>query len=333
MVEAYSYRLYGLVILSDLKLPGVPECSPADDPDVRISVSRCAVPPVAYSFVPVEAGFQITIPRVGAYLICGGREIRIAGSAAATEDELRVWLLGSAIGALLHQRGSLPLHASAILVHGGCVAFVGPSGAGKSSLCAYLAQRGYEVMSDDVLAISRSSSGTLQAMPGSASLRLRADVLHALNLQPGELRGRGPCDDKYLLHRKALVQPLPLRSIYALEESPERGGGALTEVSCTAGLPIVLDNVYRPQFAHALGCFTRTFALSAAVAKQARVFRLLRPKAFRHMPAVLELLEAHWSAAHCQDGVPQRRGTAGHRGSVTAPLPPPSSTNLRVQHV
>ena len=52
------------------------------------------------------------------------------------ESDVRVFLLGSCIGALLHQRGILVLHAGAIHTDKGAVLFTGPWGIGKSTLLA-----------------------------------------------------------------------------------------------------------------------------------------------------------------------------------------------------
>jgi len=59
--------------------------------------------------------------------------------------------MGSAMGALLHQRNILALHAGTIAVNGGSVIFCGPSGIGKSTLAAGFRRRGYpNVAGDDV---------------------------------------------------------------------------------------------------------------------------------------------------------------------------------------
>ena len=104
------------------------------------------------------------------------------------ERNVRLFLLGSAFGVLLHQRGLLPLHANAIEIDGRAVAFMGPSGAGKSTLAAWFHDRAFRVIADNVCAISRNSEGRRQAAPGLPRLRLWAEALelmgrssHALN--------------------------------------------------------------------------------------------------------------------------------------------------------
>ncbi|MEG8053162.1 hypothetical protein QP185_07710 [Sphingomonas aerolata] len=53
------------------------------------------------------------------------------------------YLLGTALGALLHQRALLPLHCNAIVHDGKAFLFCGDSGAGKSTLAAVFEARGY----------------------------------------------------------------------------------------------------------------------------------------------------------------------------------------------
>jgi hypothetical protein len=87
---------------------------------------------------------------VGRFLIKGGHEITFDLDAGADERDAVVYVLGSAFGILLHQRGHLVLHASAIAVGSGAVIFCGPSGAGKSTLAAALLRQGYPFIADDV---------------------------------------------------------------------------------------------------------------------------------------------------------------------------------------
>ncbi|MCA1791220.1 MAG: hypothetical protein LC667_15615, partial [Thioalkalivibrio sp.] len=271
------------------------------EPDIRIFHETVHDLPRAYTFGLGEDAFHIGIPGVGRFLIRDGCEIRIGAPDGGDRAELCLWLLGSTMGALLHQRGALPLHASAVAVRDGCVAFVGSCGAGKSTLCAALAYRGYAVVSDDVLTVTRTACGRLQGAPGSATLRLKADALAAFAHAASAPRAGGGHEGKHLVQPPRIsAKPLALRSVYVLHNAADGGVGAVEEVVGINAFKAILANVYRPQFAAALGCFERTFALSAAVAHEVTVYRLVRSRSFRLLPDVLALLEAHWSGAFTQ---------------------------------
>ena len=95
--------------------------------------------------------------QVARYLVSGGCEIIIEPHPTATEKDVRLFLLGSAMGALLLQRGIWPLHGSAIAGRSGAALFVGVSGSGKSTLVGAFHQRGFQVLADDVCAITAGS--------------------------------------------------------------------------------------------------------------------------------------------------------------------------------
>ena len=88
-----------------------------------------------------------------------GNQIVIDAAPDATDRNVRLFLLGSALGALLHQRGLLPLHANAIDLGGGAVAFSGHSGAGKSTIAAWFHDRGHRILADDVCVVGFDQSG------------------------------------------------------------------------------------------------------------------------------------------------------------------------------
>ena len=52
------------------------------------------------------------------------------------------------------QRKVLPLHGSAIAINGKAYAIIGDSGAGKSTLALAFLNRGYRLLTDDVIAVS-----------------------------------------------------------------------------------------------------------------------------------------------------------------------------------
>ena len=68
----------------------------------------------------------------------------------------RLYILGTCMGAILMQRKILPLHGSVIAIDGKAYAIVGDSGAGKSTLASAFLKRGYQLLTDDVIAVSFS---------------------------------------------------------------------------------------------------------------------------------------------------------------------------------
>lgn len=72
------------------------------------------------------------------------------------------------------------LHAGAVEVDAGAVAFLGPTGRGKSTLTAALAANGHRFLTDDALQVGLSGSGQPVVAPGQAHLRLWKDSERAL---------------------------------------------------------------------------------------------------------------------------------------------------------
>ena len=94
------------------------------------SPSRC------YQAYGLRLQSALSLPELHADDHASGRidvSIRLAPALSpdVLEGDVRAYLLGTAIGALLHQRGLLPLHASAVEVNGRAVAFIAPAGHGK----------------------------------------------------------------------------------------------------------------------------------------------------------------------------------------------------------
>lgn len=85
----------------------------------------------------------LKVDGVANYWVKEGREIVIEPGPAAEAGDVRVFLLGSAFGALLHQRGLPPFHAGAVAMEGKAVLLAGRSGVGKSTLAAELCRRGH----------------------------------------------------------------------------------------------------------------------------------------------------------------------------------------------
>ena len=153
------------------------------------------------------------MPNTARYLVRGGREIVVDPSPGGSERNLRLFLLGSALGILCHQRGLLPLHANAIVVEGGAVAFAGHSGAGKSTLAAHFQRSGYEVLCDDVCMISFDEAGRPFAWPGLPRLKLWGDAAAAFGHDSSSLDQAIEGLDKYHVPMAGAGTPGRFRSV------------------------------------------------------------------------------------------------------------------------
>ena len=112
----HYYRAFGLTIASELACP---ELMPSrGTPDVTIrygdmpaTLDDATAGGVLYQITPNR--FLLDLKRIGGnrYLVRYGSEIIVERSVAAN---IRPFLFTSCMGALLYQRGALPLHGSAI---------------------------------------------------------------------------------------------------------------------------------------------------------------------------------------------------------------------------
>ena len=167
------YSLFGLQLDSDLPLPELFEAAADPPADVRIEVGAV---PVDGEFEAglhaVDGGALLVIDKVARYFVGDGSRIVIEPDEFASERNVRLFLLGSVFGLLLHQRRMLPLHANAVEIDGSVAAFMGRSGAGKSTLAAWLNDRGFPLIADDV-AVVDFEGATPFIVPGLPRLRLR----------------------------------------------------------------------------------------------------------------------------------------------------------------
>ena len=298
-----AYRLAGLRIVSDLPLPGVMTCNDKISTRDQIAIRLSRLPKSLSSATAVfslgqcnENELLLNIPEVAKYLIRNGKEILVDRAPASSPGDVAACLLGIAFGVLCHQRGIPPLHASAIDVTDGCVAFVGDSGMGKSTLVAALAARGHQVIADDVCFLRRSEQGQLRAWPGINQLRLCEDAMKALGCDgPGVERvSRGP--DKYLIPLRPprnSGDQRRLRRVYQLDSAADGERTSVTRLQGAATVEVLMQNIYRSSLAAHMGRKPAVFVVCAAAARDVPVFRFSRPLGFHALRKAVDILEDH----------------------------------------
>jgi hypothetical protein len=289
------YKVFGLNLRSELAIPELPLAPAGAEHAVVIRRDALDAGDGPNGYSQTDAGTLLRIPNVGRFLIRDGREIIVEPAEGASERNVRLFLLGSALGALLHQRGLLPLHANAIEMDGRAVAFSGHSGAGKSTIAAWFHDRGRRILSDDVCVIGFDSAGGAVAYPGIPRLRLWREALEASGRETGEYSRSFDALDKYDVpseHRA--LEPMSLAAIYLLRQADGTAGApAIERLHGVDSVETLMSNTYRGAYLQTIERTGEHLAACLRVARQVPVFRAARLWGFDRFDEQARLLEAH----------------------------------------
>lgn len=135
---------------------------------------------------------------------------------------LRYLLIGHALPMILYKRGRLVLHANSININDKAVIFLGTSGNGKSTTSFALYNKGYSIISDDILSIKIGNCDSF-AYPGFPKIKLWPEVLEKFEKDPQKFPKIHPktkkrfcsVSDNFTNHPKAI------KAIYLIEKCKE----------------------------------------------------------------------------------------------------------------
>jgi hypothetical protein len=245
---SYAYRMYGLLVRSQIPLP-IPQQTSSGPAGLELvgAPDSLASPGVLHQGgKPVEDDWfrhlqldngesYLQWPRLGEFWISpDGRRIACRSFGGTTPETFHTYLVPQAVSCALVNQGIEPLHATVAVVDGEAVAFLGNCGYGKSSLGAAFLRAGHRLLTDDLLVIGRgdSPSGRLLAHPGPARIKLFPGIAGRM-LGPRRAGVRmNPETRKCILplmdgeHCSAAV---PLKTLYVLR--PPSGSRTDTRVS------------------------------------------------------------------------------------------------------
>jgi hypothetical protein len=298
----YWFRAYRLLFATTIPIP---EMMTADAPDPR----RGSAPDVVIATgdfpdeLPDSLGSSavhevnadallLRVAGVGRYLVRDGREILIDPDPAATMHDVRVYLLGTCIGALLHQRGFLVLHASGVATEAGCVLFAGASGAGKSTLLAELLRRGYRMVVDDVCAVRFDAADQPIVVPSYPRTRLWADAAARFAIDTSNLRRTRPSWDKF--ERQVADQfsdrEANLSHLFHLAGPYDGQDLSLERLGPIDAFTTLADNTYRGILLAGMDLRASHFELASLAARSVKVIRVKRPARSNTVEGLADLI-------------------------------------------
>jgi hypothetical protein len=287
-------RAFGLTLQSCVPLPA-PAATAGATPDVDIRYGPVATDlPHAVSrrgrHQAAPGEWLLTVEDVGRFHVSEGRRVTIDRCAGASDADVRLFLLGSTLGAVFHQRADLVLHGSAVEASGSAVGFLGASGSGKSTLAAALHQRGYPSLTDDLCVVRAGDHGVMEAQPGLPYFKLWMDALERLDVPATSLARVGAGLDKRALPTTGFADGArPLTHLYLLEPA-DVARVSLRVLEGAEKFQALAGHTYRLRYVDGLGVTARHFRHVVSVAGQAKVTVVQRPRGSYQLDALIDAL-------------------------------------------
>jgi hypothetical protein len=182
----------------------------------------------------------------GLFEIRNGKEIIVEVYPGADQEILKIYLLGSAMGAVQVQRGRIPLHGGAVIMPKGAMIITGGQGIGKSTMTSAFVHNGFPYLTDDVSSLS-VENGKAAIIPAYPQRKLVRDACAPLGYEPGDLILVDSGRDKFAVRDREnwCREPSALWAILELYPAGEGEGLSVSLVKGREKLSCVTRNLYR----------------------------------------------------------------------------------------
>jgi hypothetical protein len=230
------YRHFGINVLSELVLP-LPQVVGKAEVDVCLG----PVAPAGRLLFESDVDVPMTCHKLGDDVILAwpNARFRVGATRVVVDtkhlEEAVLLLLHAVWSVVLAARGKEALHGSAIERNGRAMAILGASGTGKSTACSRLLNRGWRLVTDDLLAFDDGG----KVLPGPPFIRTAADRAEG---RAGHLDAGG----KVRLFPTVCPHPAPLAAII-IQDALYRDESCLSGV---AAVDALLTQIYGPRLTH-----------------------------------------------------------------------------------
>ncbi len=280
---SYFYRVFDLVLRSELECPTLVALPPQAQYDIEMTLGPVKMAPLdnPEKIKYMEAcpqGMRVFFPEIMRSAVTEGSKIVIE-PLTESWDQLRLFALGASMGALLHQRGYAVIHGNAIVHNDLSYVFAGPSGIGKSTLATAFHQAGFGLLADDVVAVRFDDQGAPWALPSYPHVKLWEDAIEALSLDSAE---KSPLYDrvtKFSVPMTDAFYPKPCRlaGYYSLHKTPGKSL-YLEPLKGFKAFTAIQENIFRDYYLAVMGLGPQHFTVGMALAKRVPAFNLYRPE-------------------------------------------------------
>lgn len=280
-MKKYSYRAFGLNIVSDFELPELVKGNGKND--VEILLGNIEEIDGEFStnqiFKTDSEEIIYQLKNVAGCRILNGNKAIIMPSPSLSHSTLRLLILTSVLGCILIQRKMSPIHGSSVVIGDSSIIIAGRSGAGKSTLTSTFIEHGYKFLTDDVSVISMDDFGNMYVQPGYPYRKLHKDSAdhHSLNIE--ELERIEYEDEKFLVPVNQYFIDTPKRLLALVEITPMTVDNvSIEKLKGISKLNVLMENLYRGALASHFNSRTYYFERIGDIASKLDVFKMRRPK-------------------------------------------------------
>jgi len=303
--DRYRYRVYGLVIESELRLTSVEEVADGDGASAvtldfaspeyfRTLAPGRATDPHDWVHHAVLDDGSVYMKADGAFetlISADGRTVTCGRLGDIDQRSFEANLLNFVMSASLTLQGEETLHSTVLEIDGRAVGLLGLSGAGKSTLAAFLISRGADLITDDMLRV-KFAGGSLLAYAGPYRLKLLDEP--GTGFLPGAVADGffNSLSGKIMVQPRTTVprhrEPTPLAALFHLghpEDQPVAEAVSRTRLGGVDLARVIISSTMDTRYARP-DRLARQIEFAARVAEVLPVYELHYPRSVEAMDDV-----------------------------------------------
>ncbi|KEZ50320.1 ATP-binding cassette domain-containing protein [Metabacillus indicus] len=281
---ANKYKAFGFSFSSDILFPELRDLVSLGGNQIDIEIRYADLfqewsenGEIFNRYIFTKDNVMFRLPDLGIFLIKGGRQILVSPDKNASLDQIRLYVLGTCMGAVLLQRKILSLHGSAIEIDGSAYAIVGESGAGKSTLAASFIKEGYKLLSDDVIPVVLSENDLPVVIPSYPSQKLWENSIRDLGMDATLFKPIYNREKKYSIPVSNFsYKNVPLRGVFELTKTSS-DNISLSKLSGLECFKTLTQHTYRNEFISKMCLNEWHFKTSSSFLTTIKLYKLSRP--------------------------------------------------------
>ena len=210
-------------------------------------------------------------------------------------EEIRKYILGSALGLLLFQRNIIALHGSSIVINNNAIIISGNIGAGKTSTTLSLVNKGYSFLTDDVASVIKDINGTYNVHHCIPYQKLCFNTIESLGYDKNKLIQIDKIKNKYYSPEiiNFTKEPKKLKSLFYLTTSNNLTTVSCSEVFGVEKFKLILSNIFRKELIPNELIKGNYIKEVLNLSKNISVYKITRPKNGNSVEKIVNIIEKY----------------------------------------